>query len=64
MAIITIWTCHYQKIQQQERGYDGKEKHVPNDSAAVLSLDSWARYRANTHISSGTNADLSRFALQ
>ena len=28
------------KIQQQERGYDGKEKHVPNDSAAVLSLDS------------------------
>ena len=28
------------KIQQQERGDDGKEKHVPNDSAAVLSLDS------------------------
>ena len=28
------------KIQQQERGYDGKEKHVPNDSAAVLTLDS------------------------
>ena len=30
------------KIQHQEqgRGYDGKEKHIPNDSAAVLSLDS------------------------
>ena len=30
------------KIQQQEqeRGYDGQEKHIPNDSAAVLWLDS------------------------